>query len=251
MPDSGGSKTDKQVTTQEPYKPSQPGLNQSIKDATALYNAGGLVVDYPRTTVAPVSPEMGLAWKGMTDRAMAGSPLLDKSQSYISDVLSGKYLTADAPGFADVMAKTRDAVKASKSMTGRFGGDSYDAALGRELGALQYANYARERGVMDNAASMAPNLAREDYYDLDRLLAVGDDRRGVAQEFVTDEASRQQWEQQKLANAIALYQSLLAGNMGGTTTARVPTQGTNWPMAILGTAAQVGSAALGNPSFGF
>ena len=249
MADSGGSKTQKQTSVTEPWKPSQGGLIKSITDVNSLYDAGGLQVDYPTTTVAPVAPEQGLAWKGISDRAQAGSPLLDKSQGYIGDVLSGKYLGADAPGMSDMRGRIIDNVKASKSAVGRFGGDSYDAALARELGILEFGNYGRERGAMDSAAALAPTLAREDYYDLDRLGQVGTERRGVAQEFVTDEAARQQWEQQKLANAIALYQSLLAGNMGGSTTAKVPVAGTSPAMQGIGIGASLLGSYLGAGGF--
>jgi hypothetical protein len=250
MPSSGGSKTQKQTTTNEPWKPSQPGLIESIGDVRDLYKSGGLEIDYPSfPTVAPVAPETEQAWGGIYQRATQGNPLLGQSQGYVSDVLSGKYLNADAPGFSEVLAKTRDMVNANKSLTGRYGSEAHDAAVARELGGLQYQNYARERGIQDQAAALAPSLAREDYYDLDRLGQVGTQRQGQMQAQIDDEVERQQWEQQKAANAIALYQQLLAGNMGGTTTAKVPMQGggTNPLLSVLGIGAQLGGAYLGNP----
>lgn len=245
----GGSKTQKQTTVTEPWRPSQGGLIESITDAQNLYRSGGLQVDYPATTVAPVSPEQGLAWTGIAERAQAGNPLLGQAQGYAGDVLSGKYLNADAPGFSDVLGRTRDMVNANASAGSRYGSGTHQGALARELGGLEYQNYARERGIQDQMALAAPGLAREDYYDLDRLGQVGEERRGVMQEFVTDEAARQQWEQQKLANAIALYQSLLGGQMGGSTTARVPVQGQNPLLTGLGAAVSLGGSALGNPGF--
>lgn len=249
MPSSGGSKSQKQTTTNEPWKPSQPGLKQSITDVMDLYNQGGLQIDYPGfDTVAPLAPETQQAWGGIAQRAQQGNPLLGQSQGYLSDVLAGKYLNADAPGFADVLSKTRDAVNASKSMTGRYGGDSHTAALGRELGGLTYQNYARERGIQDSAAALAPQIAQQDYFDLGQLAQVGQQRQNYLQSQIDDQVQRQQWEQQKAANAIGLYQSLLGGQFGGTTTAKMPGQGgTNWPLAILGGAAQLGGAYLGNP----
>jgi hypothetical protein len=243
---SGGSKTQKQTTTTEPYKPSQPGLNQSIKDATSLYKAGGLRIDYPTTTVAPVAPEMEQAWQMTADRAQ-NNPLLGQSQDYLSDVLSGKYLNAEAPGFQDVLARTRDMVNANASAGSRYGSGVHDAALARELGGLEYQNYARERGIQDAAAGLAPQVAAQDYFDLAKLGEVGQQRRGVMQEFVSDEAARQQWEQQAAANEIALYQSLLGGNFGGTSTAYVPTQQQNPWLLGLGAATSLGGGLLGNP----
>lgn len=249
MPDSGGSKTQKQTSVVEPWKPSQPGLVESIGDARKLYQSGGLVVDYPTTTVAGVAPEQGLAWKGISDRAQAGNPLVGQSQGHASDLIGGKYLTADAPGMAETMNRIRAAVNANKSVVGRYGSEQHDDAVTSALAPFVFDNYQRERGAQDAAMGLAPGLAREDYYDLDRLLAVGDDRRGVMQEFVTDEAARQQWEQQKVANAIALYQSLLAGNMGGTTSARVPVAGSNTGMQIAGMGASLLGSYLGAGGF--
>lgn len=240
--DSGGSKTQKQTTTAEPYKPSQPGLNQSIADVTKLYNSGGLQVDYPTTTVAGVAPEQGLAWKGIADRAQAGNPLLAQAQGHASDLIGGKYLGADAPGLQGTLDRIASGVKANYSMNGRYGSEAHDDATVSALSPFLFDNYQRERGAQDAAMGAAPGLAREDYYDLDRLGQVGTERRGVAQEFTDDEVARQQWDQQKMANAIALYQSLLGGNFGGSTTARVPVPRTSAGTQIAG----IGSSLLGS-----
>ncbi len=242
MPSSGGGKTQSQKTITEPWKPSQGGLVQSLVDVKKLYDQGGLVYDYPDETYAPLSPETQQAWGGIASRAQAGNPLVGKSQSYVDDVISGKYLNADAPGAADMRSKIIDQVNASKSMTGRYGSEAHSAALGRELGALEYGRYMGERGFQDSAAALAPTLAREDYYDLDRLAQVGGARQEYLQGGLDDEAARQQWEQQKYANAIALYQSLLGGGYGGSTTAYVPTQSPNRWLGGLGGAASGASA---------
>lgn len=249
MPPSGGSKTEKQTTVSEPWKPSQPGLKQSIGDATSLYNSGGLQVDYPTTTVAGVAPEQGLAWKGIADRAQTGNPLVGQSQGYVSDVIGGKYLGADAPGMDETLRRIRSGVNANKSALGRYGSEQHTDAVTSAISPFLFDNYQRERGLQQDAAGMAPGLAREDYHDLDRLNQVGTERRGVMQEFVTDEASRQQWEQQKMANAIALYQSLLGGNLGGTTSARVPVPGSNAAMQGVGIGASLLGSYLGAGGF--
>lgn len=241
----GGGKTQKTESKVEPWGPSQPGLKQSIADATGLYNSGGLTVNYPTTTVAPVAPEQGLAWYGIAERAQAGSPLLDQSQGYLSDVLSGKYLTADAPGLQETLDRARRGVNENYSVKGRYGSGPHDDAVTSALAPYLFGNYARERGVMDTAAGMAPGQAREDYYDLDRLGQVGAERRGVAQEFVSDEAARQQWEQQQAANRIALYQQLLRGDLGGTTTAWQPGQSVNPWLLAGGAATSLAGSYLG------
>lgn len=248
MPSSGG-KAQKQTTISEPWKPSQGGLVQSLVDAKKLYDSGGLTVNYPDTTVAPLAPEQGQAWSGIAQRAQGGNPLLGQSQGYVGDVLSGKYLGADAPGLQETLDRVRRGVNENYSVRGRYGSGPHDDAVTSALAPYVFQNYARERGAMDTAAGMAPGLAREDYYDLDRLGQVGAERRGVMQEFVDDEAARQQWEQQEAANRIALYQSLLGGDYGGVTTAYAPGQRTNPWLLGLGAATSLGGSFLGNPGF--
>jgi hypothetical protein len=238
-------KTQKQTSIQEPWGPSQEGLKQSIKDATGLYGQGGLTFDFPENTVAPLAPETMDYWNLTANRAMAGSPLTDASKGYIGDVVGGKYLNADAPGFSDVLAKTRDQVNGNYASAGRYGGGYHDAGVARELGALTYQNYARERGLQDSAARFAPQLAQQDYFDLGQLGQVGQQRQQYAQALTDQEVERQQWDQQKQANAIALYQSLLAGNMGGTTTAKMPGQATNPWLTGLGALTSLGGSYLG------
>jgi phage tail protein X len=243
----GSSKAQKQTQIAEPWAPSQPGLKQSIADATKLYNQGGLSVDYPDMTVAPRSPETTDYWSMTADRARQGSPLNAQAGGYVSDVLGGKYLNAQAPGFQTVLDRTRAGVNANYGAKGRYGSQAHDRAVGDSLGALEYQNYARERGVMDTAAGMAPNIAAQDYFDLGKLGQVGAERTAFGQQLVDDQASRQQWEQSKRANAIALYQSLLGGQYGGTNTAYVPQQGVNPWLIGGGAAAQLGGSLLSNP----
>lgn len=225
MPSDNDSKTQKSVSTSEPYKPSQPGLNQSIKDATGLYNSGGLNYQYfPGKTVAPLAPETQQAWGNIAQRAQDGSPLNTMSQDYVTDVLGGKYLNAEAPGFKTVLDRTRNDVNANKALSGRYGSGSHDAAVAEATGGLRYQNYQNERGIQDSAARFAPQLAQQDYFDLQQLQGVGQQRQGHLQDQINEEINRFNFDQNAPANSIALYQSLLGGQMGGTTTATAPVQ---------------------------
>lgn len=243
----GGSKTQKTKQTSEPWGPSQEGLKQSISDATGLYGAGGLTFDFPTNTVAPLSPETQDYWGLTAARAQSGSPLNDASQDYITGQIRGDNLTGETPGFQTVIDRTRNAVNANYGAKGRYGSVAHDRGVGDAVGQLLFQNYNMERGYQDSAARFAPTLAAQDYFDLGQLGQVGKERQAYAQALTDEEAARQQWEQQKQANAIALYQSLLAGDMGGQTTGYAPGQSTNPWLLGLGAATSLGGSFLGNP----
>lgn len=246
--DDNEPKPQRTTSTTEPYKPSQPLLNTTIKDAENLYKSGGLNYQYyPGETVAPVSPETGQAWSAIAQRAQAGSPLTDSAKGYYGDVLSGKYLNAEAPGFDSVLRSARNDVNANKAASGRYGSGSHDAAVAEALGGLRYQNYAQERGYQDAAARYAPALAQQDYYDANQLLNVGQQRQGQLQDQINEGINRWNFDQNSAANAIALAQSLAGGNLGATTKATQPVQGGGYsPFGqVLGTALQVAPYFLG------
>lgn len=221
----GGSKTQKTVQSTEPYKPSQPLLNRTIKDAESLYKSGGLNYQYfPGDTIAPLAPETQSAWSSIAQRAQAGSPLTDQAKGYYGDVLSGKYLNAEAPGFDSVLRSTMNDVNANKALSGRYGSGSHDAAVAEALGGLRYNNYQTERGYQNQAAQLAPQVAQQDYFDANQLLGVGQQRQGYLQDQINEQIKRFNFDQNSPANAISLAQALAGGSLGATTSATQPVQ---------------------------
>lgn len=241
-----------QTTTTQPWAPTIPSYKRGISDLDSLYGSGGLRRSYGPSRVAGLNTDLTSAWDATANRARNGNPLLGMSQDYASDVLSGKYLTREAPGFSDVLSRTRDLVNANASAGSRYASGAHTAALGRELGALEYENYLNERGLQHDVASMAPELAAADYYDLDRLGEVGGRRQAYDQLAAEEAANRFAFEQQVPEDAIARYLALLPGGLGSVSTA--PAGGGGAPavnpwLAGGSIAAQLGSSFLSNPSF--
>lgn len=244
----GGGGTQKTTSSSAPWAPTVPGLKKGITDFTKLYDTGGLNLDYyPNPTVAPLAPERMQAWQMIADRARAGSPLTDAAKGYMGDTIGGKYLTADAPGFASMLQRAKDAVNANYATGSRYGSGAHDSALMDSVGDLTFRNYQTERGYQDKAAGMAPAFAAADYNDANQLAQVGTERQGYAQDLLTDDVNRWNWDEKKKINAIQLLRDFLTGTGGSQTTSTQPYQGSSsspWAQ-LLGTGASLAGSYVG------
>lgn len=246
----GGGSPKNQTTTvnNAPWSEQIPLWKTSYQRLNDLYKAGALQVSpYPGQTVAPISPETNKAWGMIADRAQAGSPLNNQAKSYYGDVLSGKHLGQDAPGFSSMLDRARNAVNANYALGGRFGSGAHSAAVAQGLGGVLNDAYQAERSRMDTAAQVAPQLAQQDYYDAQQLAQVGDRREANMQDLINAEIQRYNALQQAPINELALYQNLIGGNLGGTQTTTQPVQrnGANpWQIGA-GIIGSVLGAALG------
>ena len=177
----------------------------------------------------------------ISNRAQAGSPLNTLSKGYVSDVLGGRYLGQDAPGFSSVLDRTRNAVNATYALGGRYGSGAHNSAVAQGVGGLLNDAYQAERGRMDAAAQLAPQLAQQDYFDAQQLAQVGQQRQGYLQDLINAEIQRYNAIQQAPINELALYQNFIGGNIGGnrTTTQPVPTSNEAEPW-------QVGAGIIGS-----
>jgi len=221
----GGSKTQTVTQSDAPWSEQVPLWRNSYQRLNELYKSGALHINpYPGQTVAPVSPETSQAWSMISSRAQAGSPLNNLSQGYIGDVLSGRYLGQDAPGFSSVLDRARNAVNATYAMGGRYGSGAHDTAVAEGLGGILNDAYQAERGRMDAAAQLAPQLAQQDYFDAQQLAQVGGQRQAHLQDLINAEIQRYNALQQAPVNELALYQNFIGGNVGGTRTTTEPLQ---------------------------
>jgi hypothetical protein len=224
----GGGKTQKVTESHTPWPEQIPLWKTSYDRLNNLYKSGSLRIDpYPGKTVAPISPETGKAWNMVARRAQAGSPLNDLSKGYIGDVLRGKYLGQEAPGFSSVLDRTRNAVNATYSLGGRYGSGAHDAAVAQGVGGVLNDAYQAERGRMDAAAQFAPQLAQQDYFDAQQLAQVGSQRQAYLQDLINAEIQRYNAKQHAPINELALYQDFIGGNVGSTSTTTQPVAGSN------------------------
>lgn len=202
------------VQNQTPWGPQQAPLTQSIEDATKLYQAGGLNLNYyPGQTVAGLAPETTQGWNATAQRAQAGSPTLGAANQYVQGILTGN----DTGLLDPAIDRIRSGVNANYSAAGRYGSGSHDRAVGDAVGNLIF-------NRMDQAAQFAPQLAQADYYDAQQLGNVGSQRQAYAQDLINADINRFNFQQQSPANAISLYQQLVGGNYGGTSQTTQPVQ---------------------------
>jgi hypothetical protein len=184
----------------------------------------------------------------IANRAQAGSPLNNLSKGYVGDVLSGRYLGQDAPGFSTVLDRARNAVNATYAMGGRYGSGAHDAAVAQGLGGILNDAYQTERGRMDAAAQFAPQLAQQDYFDAQQLAQVGSQRQAHGQDLINADIQRYNAMQQAPIDELALYQNFIGGNIGSTrsTTQPIPSNKTNpWEVGAGIIGSILGSVLMG------
>ncbi len=241
------SGNDTQTTTQSsaPWGPQAKRWQTALSDLDKLRSSGALRINpYPGQTVAPTSQETANAWTGIANRAQSGSPLNQMSSAYVQRTLDPNYLMSDSPGLQSVLDGAANDVNARYAMAGRTFSGSHAGALNQSQGQLRYQDFARKAAEQQAAAQFAPQLAREDYFDLGQLQQVRGQREAAAQDLINADINRYNSLQNAPINELALYQQLIGGNLGGTTTATQPKQQGNTALSILG---GLGQAAASVP----
>lgn len=192
----GGSKgTTKQTTSAEPWKGVQPYLKSAFKDLGTVYKEGAPDY-YPGDTVAPQSDYTKSALDQLAARGAAGSQVTDAAQNELMKTMNGDYLNGETPGFKGALdAATRPItdnytksvipnLESAFSSAGRYGGgahadaesDAYSGML-REIGDvssdMSYKNYGDERQRQIQGMLFAPQLAQQDYMDINAMGQAG------------------------------------------------------------------------------
>jgi hypothetical protein len=171
---------------------------------------------FPNSTVTPFSPETQYGLGATTSRALGGSPLNPAAQGQIMDTLGGNYL-AGGEGYDayldSVLSSVRPNVESQFAASGRSGSPLMGEALGRGIGRGMAPLYNAERSRMMQASAMAPQLAREDYYDIDRLMGVGAKREDLYSRELADQMGRWDFAQQEPGARTGQYMNLLQGGL--------------------------------------
>lgn len=237
-----GQKTQQTTTSTAPWGPQGTRYQTALGDLDRLYKSGALRVNpYPGQTVAPTSPETAQAWTGIANRAQAGSPLNRMSGDYVQRVLDPSYLESGG-GLDPVLSAAANDVNARFSMAGRTFSGAHAGALGEQFGQIRYDDLLRKRAEQQAAAQFAPSLAREDYFDYGQLGQVGSQREAALQDQINADIERFNALQRAPINELALYQQLIGGNLGGTTTQTNPVNTGNPALGILGGLGQIGAS---------
>jgi hypothetical protein len=226
----GGGDTQQSTSSSEPWKGVQPILTDYLNQGQAQFNKPFSFNSGDQ--IAPFSPEQQYGLAATTQRAINGSPVNLAAQNNATATLNGDFMSPDSnpwlKGAYDTAANAATGRVNSIFNNNNFGGTAHQETLGRnltELGDSIYGgNYQQERGRQMSAMGMAPQLAETDYRDMQALLGVGDARQGLAQQYLNQQNSlfdsNNNYKQQQLDN----YGNVVRTGMGagGTSTSTSP-----------------------------
>lgn len=208
----GGGGTQTTNTVSEPWKGVQPYLKNAYGNLEDLYGQGAPGY-YPGQTQAPFAPETEAALQWQTNRALTGSPLTSAAQDQLTQTMRGDYLMAGNPymqnafnaAAAPVMRNFNEnvlpGITSQFASSGRTNSGLHQNAinsastglnesLSNMAGNMAYQNFGRERDNMIRGMMFAPELAREDYADINQLGAVGSIREQQLQNLINSDVER-------------------------------------------------------------
>ena len=116
-------------------------------------------------------------------------------------------------------------------------------SLGNIASNMAYTDYGRERGIQNNAIALADDASQWDYNDPAQLARVGSIYDAQGQAELAADIDRWNFEQNKPANKLGQYASLIGGGYGGTTTSSTPYFNNRGASALSGALGGLGAAA--------
>lgn len=218
-------------------------MEYGAQQSRALYETGGPQY-YGGNTVVPFSQQTEAALGGTEQRALAGSPVNRAAQDYATGVLgreptsqfggaTNPYLdatfnrAADATqqrlqsGFAGSGRNIEAARPAASQELGDLANTIYGGAYENERNRMA-SDLAQQRATQFSVAGMAPQLANQDYVDLQALGGVGSQVEDLTGRLMEDQAARwdfsQNAPQMNLDNYIARVTGAYPGQNATQTT---------------------------------
>lgn len=239
----------------------KPYVEFGLGEARRLYE-GAAPQYFPGQTFVGPSEATLSALQSAQSRAMAGSPLLRQAQEQAQRTASGAYLEGNpffqgafAPAarqaqeafttnIQDLTSKAASAGRYGSSAMGQLQGkaaDIFSRNLTETAGRLAFENYAQERGRQEAANMLLPDLALQDYADIERLATVGQAREAYDLQALQDQINRFNYEQNLPQARLQSYLSSIYGAPAGGITETTGSSTMNQP--IYGNPAQ---SFLGN-----
>jgi hypothetical protein len=252
------------TTSNAPWSGQQPFLTEGWDRAkTDVLNTPGEF--YPNDTVVPMHGATTQALGLQEQRALSGSPVTQAAQGQVQQTAQGDYLNAGNPymtqaiqGITQPMTEQFQediipGIQSGFSGAGRYGSglqarqqERAGTAAMNEIGkvgtnmGLQI--YGDERGRQLQAASLAPQMAQQDYTDIQALKGVGQEYEAQAGADLQGDINRFNFEQNAPKSALAQYMALVSGGGYSDQTTNTPIY-RNQAADLLGGAAQGASIA--------
>jgi hypothetical protein len=244
-----GSSSQPSHTTQTTEPPAylRPHLQYGAQEAQNLYQTGGSQY-YPGNTVVPFSQQTEAALGRTEQRALGGSPVNQAAQQYATGIL-GSTPTSQFGGASNPYLDAqfnRAADQVQNRIQSGFAGSGRNIEAGRPLAAQEMNDLAtgiyggayenernrmqqdlsQQRALQFSTAGLAPQLANQDYVDLQALQGVGGQVEDLTGRLMEDQAARwdfgQNSPQMNLDNYLQRL-GMVAGGAGNTTSGMTPT----------------------------
>jgi len=237
----GGSKTVTTTQNQDPWGPQQPYLVQGFSRALDQLN-GAKPQYYPGQTVTDTTAATQGAW----DQGMGQA---GRNADLINYTAGGGFLNSGNPYFQGMVDQVGRAIRPNIDSVfagnGRLGSgahaNAYASALADQAGRMAYQNYGDERGRQIAAS--------QDYSPFAFMSGVGQQQEAKQGQYLADAAQRWDFEQNKDANKLAQYMSLIGNrSYGGSNVSTQPYTGNN-TLQTVGTGL-AGLGALGQGAAG-
>lgn len=234
----GGTNT---VTRTELDPVMRPFVQYGLQESTRLYQQPNLPTYYPGQTYVSPSQQTQAALQAAQQRATVGNPLTPAAQQQALGTIQGQYLGGNpffqgAFNAATQAAQTQyqDAVQtalSNASRAGRYGSGAMGTALDRSggqfaqaltntAGTLAYQNYADERTRQQAMIGAAPELAQQDYQDINKMLQLGQIAEGYQETALADAVNRFNFAQQAPYMKLQSYLSGAYGAPSGMQTSQ-------------------------------
>ena len=233
---SGGGGSSQTTQSQQLDPTVKPYVEYGLQEAKGLYQTETPTY-YPGQTYVSPSSQTKTALDLATQRALSGSPLTSGAIAQQTGTVGGAYLGANPylaaalkPGQEAATQAYQQAIGSTRSnlaQAGRYGSGAQTQleslsqqnlanALTNQAGQAAYQNYATERGLQQQAALSAPQLAQSQYADIQQLANVGKTAEGYSQAELQSAIDRYNFEQNKPYQKLAAYLGAAYGAPVGT-----------------------------------
>jgi hypothetical protein len=203
----------------------RPYVERGLSEAQKLYETYTPQYYGGQTYVSP-SAQTESALTMAEQQARAGSPLINQALAQQQGAVSGQYLGANPfleaalrPGQQAATRAYEQAISGTRSQAagaGRYGSGAQNQleslsqqnlanALANQAGTAAYQNYATERGLQQQSALAAPQLAQSQYNDINQLLQAGQLGEQYKQAALESDIERYNFEQQKPYEKLSAY----------------------------------------------
>ena len=228
----GGSPRPTTTQTSSGIDPSVlPYVTYGLEQAKGLYSKPGPAYFPGQTYVSP-SAQTKSALGSAEAIARGANPLVLGALQQQQDVIGGQYLGANPylaaalkPGQEAATQAYNQAIGGTRSQVagaGRYGSGAQTQleslsqqnlanALANQAGQAAYQNYASERGMQEQAARYAPQMAQAAYQPINQLLQTGQAREDYSQKALQSEIDRFNFAQNLPYQRLAQFTSTVAG----------------------------------------